>query len=96
MFHFGQLCASYGLERGRNHSLPRRINMTQPTITLAGTVQKPLDRSTLKQPQLVQLSFQGADHRYGELRIPNTLGWEEGRAVEVTFGMLPADLPRAI
>jgi hypothetical protein len=69
--------------------------MTQPTIILAGTVQKLIDRSMLKQPQLVQLLFQGADHLYDELRIPNTLGWEEGGTVEVTFRMLPADLPRA-
>ncbi|HXA75531.1 MAG TPA: hypothetical protein VNV41_00210 [Candidatus Acidoferrales bacterium] len=65
--------------------------MTQPTITLAGTVQRLIDRSMLKQAQQVQIYLQGADHLYDELRIPNTLGWEEGRAVEVTFRLLPAD-----
>jgi hypothetical protein len=70
--------------------------MTQKTITLAGTVQKLIDRSILKLPQQVQIYFQGADHLYDELRIPNTLGWEEGRAVEVTFRLIPSDLSQAV
>jgi hypothetical protein len=69
--------------------------MTQPTITLAGTVQRLIDRSMLKQPQQVQIYLQGADHLYDELRIPNTLGWEEGRTVEVTFRLLPAHLSQS-
>ena len=69
--------------------------MKQHTITLAGTVQKLIDRSMLKQPQLAQLSFAGADHLYDELRIPNTLGWEEGKTVEVTFRLLTPDIPQA-
>ncbi len=67
--------------------------MTQQTITLAGTVLKLIDRSMLKQPPLVQLHLHGADHLYDELRIPNTLGWEAGKRVEVTFRLLPADAP---
>jgi hypothetical protein len=69
--------------------------MAQHTITLAGTVQKLIDRSTSKQPQLVQLSFQGADHLYDELRIPNILGWEEGKTVEVTIRLLSPELSQA-
>jgi hypothetical protein len=68
--------------------------MTQPTITLAGTVQKLIDRSMPKQPQMAQLSFPGADHLYDELRIPDTLGWEEGKTVEVTFRLLSPELPQ--
>ncbi len=67
--------------------------MTQHTITLAGTIQKLIDRSMLKQPPLVQLRFHGADHLYDELRIPNTLGWEAGKTVEVSIRLLPADAP---
>jgi hypothetical protein len=70
--------------------------MTPKTITLAGSVQKLIDRSILKLPQQVQIYFQGADHLYDELRIPNTLGWEEGRAVEVTFRLIPSDLSQAV
>jgi hypothetical protein len=69
--------------------------MTQHTITLSGKVQKLIDRSMLKQPQMVQLSFAGADHLYDELRIPNTLGWEEGKTVEVTFRLLTPEVPQA-
>jgi hypothetical protein len=67
--------------------------MTQHTITLAGTVQKLIDRTTSRQAPLVQLHFQGADHLYDELRIPNTLGWEAAKTVEVTFRLLPANAP---
>jgi hypothetical protein len=62
--------------------------MTQPTITLAGTIQKLIDRSMTKQPQQVQIGLQGAEHLYDELRIPNSLGWNEGTQVEVTIRML--------
>jgi hypothetical protein len=62
--------------------------MTQPTITLAGTIKKLIDRSMSKQPQQVQIGLHGADHLYDELRIPNTLGWDEGKAVEVTIRLL--------
>jgi hypothetical protein len=62
--------------------------MTQPTITLTGTIKKLVDRSMTKQPQQVQIGLHGADHLYDELRIPNTLGWEEGKAVEVTIRLL--------
>jgi hypothetical protein len=67
--------------------------MTQHTITLAGTIRKLIDRSMLKQPPLIQLHLHGADHLYDELRIPNILGWEEGKTVEVTFRLLPTDAP---
>lgn len=63
--------------------------MNERTITLAGTIQKLIDRSILKQPQHVQIGLQGAEHLYDELRIPNTLGWAAGTAVEVTIRMLP-------
>lgn len=62
--------------------------MTQPTITPAGTIQKLIDRSMTKQPQQVQIGLCGADHLYDELRIPNTLGWEEGKSVEVITRLL--------
>ncbi|MGB9067827.1 MAG: hypothetical protein WCC21_04600 [Candidatus Acidiferrales bacterium] len=62
--------------------------MIQRTITLAGTIQKLIDRSMTRQPQQVQIGLRGADHLYDELRIPNSLGWEEGRHVEVTIRLL--------
>ena len=62
--------------------------MTQQTITLAGTIQKLIDRSMIRQPQHVQIGLQGTEHLYDELRIPNTLGREEGKPVEVTIRLL--------
>jgi len=64
--------------------------VTQPTITLAGTIQKLIDRSMTQQPQQIQIGLHGADHLYDELRIPNTLGWQEGKTVEVMIRLRPA------
>jgi hypothetical protein len=57
-------------------------------IRLAGTIQKLIDRSALKEPQQAQIALTGADYLYDALRVPNTHGWEEGRAVEVTIRLL--------
>jgi hypothetical protein len=62
--------------------------MTQPTIILAGTIKKLIDCSMIKQPQLLQIRLQGAGHLYDELRIPNSLGWEVGKPVEVIIRLL--------
>ena len=62
--------------------------MKQGTVTLIGTVQKLIDRSMLKESQHAQIALVGADYLYDALRIPNTLGWEVGKAVEVTIRLL--------
>jgi hypothetical protein len=62
--------------------------MTEQIITLAGTIQKLIDRSMTREPQHVQIGLHGAEHLYDQLRIPNTLGWEEGKAVEVSIRLL--------
>jgi hypothetical protein len=62
--------------------------MRQDTITLAGTVRRVIDRSALEEPQQAQIAFAGADYLYDELRIPNTLRWEEGKSVEVTIRLI--------
>jgi hypothetical protein len=62
--------------------------MEQVTITLSGTIQRLIDRSALQQPQQAQISLAGADYLYDELRIANTHGWEEGKAVEVTIRLV--------
>jgi hypothetical protein len=62
--------------------------MKQGTVTLIGTVQKLIDRSMLKESQQAQIALTGADYLYDALRIPNTLGWEVGKAVEVTIRLL--------
>jgi len=62
--------------------------MKNTTITLEGTIQKLIDRSALQEPQQAHISLIGADYLYDELRIPNTHGWKEGKAVEVTIRLL--------
>jgi hypothetical protein len=62
--------------------------MKQRTITLAGTIQKLIDRAAVQEPQQAQILLAGADYLYDELRIPNTHSWEEGKAVEVTIRLL--------
>jgi hypothetical protein len=58
---------------------------TQGTITLAGVVQKLIDRSIVNEPQQAQISLSGADHLYDEVRVPNVHKWEVGKGVEVTI-----------
>jgi hypothetical protein len=63
--------------------------MNESRITLSGTIQRLIDRSMTKQPEQVQIGLRGAGHLYDQLRIPNTLGWAEGRQVEVTITLRP-------
>ena len=62
--------------------------MEKSSIKLTGTVRKLIDRSLVKEPEQVQIAFEGAAHLYDELRIPNTHGWEEGKAVELTIRLI--------
>ncbi len=62
--------------------------MTKDTITLSGTVEKLIDRSLIKQPQQAQISFQGAEYLYDEIRILNTHGWEVGKNIELTIRLI--------
>jgi hypothetical protein len=62
--------------------------MIENTITLAGTVEKLIDRSLIKEPQQAQISFSGAETLYDEIRILNTHGWEVGKRIELTIRSL--------
>jgi hypothetical protein len=55
--------------------------MTTNSITLAGTVEKLIDRSLVKQPPQAQISFKGAEFLYDEIRILNTMGGKSVRAL---------------
>jgi hypothetical protein len=59
--------------------------MEATTIKLTGTVRKVIDRSAIEEPEQAQIALAGAGYLYDELRIPNILGWEEGKAVELTI-----------
>jgi hypothetical protein len=62
--------------------------MEDNTIKLTGTVRKLIDCSLIREPEQAQIALSGAGHLYDELRVPNTLGWKEGRVVEVTIRLL--------
>jgi hypothetical protein len=62
--------------------------MIKDSITLSGTVEKLIDRSLIKQPQQAQISFQGAEFLYDEIRILNTHGWEVGKNIELTIRLV--------
>jgi hypothetical protein len=62
--------------------------MEDSTIRLTGTIRKLIDCSLIREPQQAQIALAGAAHLYDELRIPNTLGWKEGKTVEVTIRLL--------
>jgi hypothetical protein len=59
--------------------------MAKDTITLSGTVAKLIDRSLIKEPQQAQISFQGAEYLYDEIRVLNTHSWEVGKRIELTI-----------
>ena len=69
----------------------------QPRASLPGTVDKIIPPPSPSQPEKVQISIEGADRRYRDLRIENTLTDEhgdelklkEGARVEVTITAEP-------
>jgi hypothetical protein len=62
--------------------------MTPETIMLTGTVRKVIDRSRFQELPQAQIAVADAAYLYSELRISNTQGWEEGKAVEVTIRLV--------
>jgi hypothetical protein len=57
----------------------------QPSTTLPGRVDK-IIQSRLTQPEKVQISIQGGDRRYRDLRIENTLLDQHGNDVRLKKG----------
>lgn len=71
----------------------------QPSVTLPGTVDKIIPSPRPSQPEKAQIAVDGADQRYRDLRIENTLTdehgddvrLEKGTRVEVTVAAKDAD-----
>ena len=69
----------------------------QPRVTLSGTVNKIIASLRTIQPEKAQIAVAGADDRYRDLRIENTLtdgkgnevSLKKGAHVEVTFTAKP-------
>src|ERR1700730_10667596 len=56
---------------------PSRIP-AEPSTTVLGTVNKIIPSPLPSQPEKAQIAIEGADHRYRDLRIENSLGDEHG------------------
>jgi uncharacterized protein YfaS (alpha-2-macroglobulin family) len=58
----------------------------QPSTTMPGTVDKIIPSPRPSQPEKAQITVNGADQRYRELRIENTLTDEHGDEVRLKTG----------
>jgi len=56
------------------------------TITLPGTVEKIIPSPTPSQPDKAQISVEGAEHLYKEIRIDNTLHDSAGNPLSLKKG----------
>jgi len=58
----------------------------KPSTTLPGTVEKIIKSPSPSEPDKAQISVEGADHLYRELRIENALTDEKGKKVTLKQG----------
>jgi hypothetical protein len=58
----------------------------QPSTTMPGTVDKIIPSPHSNQPERAEIAIDGADHRYRDLRIENTLTDENGDDVRLKKG----------
>jgi len=58
----------------------------KPSTTLPATVEKVIKPISPGEPEKAQISVEGADHLYRELRIENTLTDEKGEKVHLKPG----------
>jgi hypothetical protein len=58
----------------------------KPSTTLPATVEKIITSPSSWEPEKAQISVEGADHLYRELRIENTLTDENGHKVRLKPG----------
>ena len=58
----------------------------KPAVTLPGTVEKIIPPVLPDEPEKAQISVEGADHLYKEVRIDNTLTDEKGNPVSLKPG----------
>jgi predicted DNA-binding antitoxin AbrB/MazE fold protein len=58
----------------------------KPSVTLPGTVEKVIKSANLSEPEKAQISIEGADDLYREIRIENSLTDENGDQVSLKKG----------
>ena len=66
---------------------PSENSLDKPSVTLPGTVEKiiPAVQAT-EEPEKAQISIEGADHLYREIRLENALEDETGKTVRLKPG----------
>jgi hypothetical protein len=58
----------------------------KPSITLPGTVEKIIKPPIPEMPEKAQITVEGADHLYKEIRVDNSLTNENGEEVKLKEG----------
>ena len=58
----------------------------KPSTTLPGTVEKIIKPIGPTEPEKAQITVEGAEELYREIRVPNTLKDDKGREVAVKEG----------
>jgi hypothetical protein len=61
-------------------------NHKKPKTTRPGTVEKIINSPIPHEPEKAEISVEGADHLYREIRIENTLQDENGEKVKLKVG----------
>jgi hypothetical protein len=65
--------------------MPHSAEPEKPAVTLPGTVEKIIPANIVA-PEKAQISVEGAEYLYGEIRIENTLQDENGKEVALKPG----------
>ncbi|HXN98675.1 MAG TPA: hypothetical protein VN881_06340 [Candidatus Acidoferrales bacterium] len=65
--------------------MPETSKPEKPTVTLPGTVEKIIPQNRVE-PEKAQISVEGAEHLYREIRVENTLEDEKGKKVSLKEG----------
>jgi hypothetical protein len=66
--------------------MPAKRKHEKPFVTLPGTVEKVIPPIIPVEPEKAQISVQGADDLYKEIRVENTLQDENGKPVALKPG----------
>jgi hypothetical protein len=65
--------------------MPETSKPEKPAVTLPGTVDKIIPENRVE-PEKAQISVEGGDHLYREIRVENTLKDENGKKVSLKEG----------
>jgi len=66
---------------------PSENSLDKPSVTLPGTVEKIIPAvPAVEEPEKAQISVDGADHLYREIRVENALEDETGKTVRLKPG----------